>query len=180
MLNLIASVSLIGVGVFAVIALGIFAPPPPAKAAGPDGYEYTQRVCHEYGQQPRWYVVRDEVGVNNWSSSGGWAIVLEGAAHLVTYYERLRTSWQISEETLTDPNNVHYHYPVEVGDGRTAYVRALDDFDPQIAIIDRNGDGVISASDGFDGTKYLAIEVVERTGYSGGLYTRWANMAWCY
>ena len=35
-------------------------PPHNAAAQGVhSGYTYTQRVCQEYGQQPRWYQVRD-------------------------------------------------------------------------------------------------------------------------
>ena len=41
------------------------------------GYTYTERVCQEYGQQPRRYQVRDPIAGSDWCSDGGWAIVLE-------------------------------------------------------------------------------------------------------
>ena len=56
--------------------------PTTAEAQGShSGYTYTQRVCQEYGQQPRRYNVRDEIAGSDWRSHGGWAIVLVITGH---------------------------------------------------------------------------------------------------
>ena len=54
---------------------------PNAPAAAYDGYTYTERICQEYGQQPRRYQVRDPIPGSDWRNDGGWAIVLERGSH---------------------------------------------------------------------------------------------------
>ena len=51
-------------------------------AAAYDGYTYTERLCQEYGQQPRRYQVRDPIPGSDWRNDGGWAIVLIRSANV--------------------------------------------------------------------------------------------------
>ena len=66
-----------------VIAGGVLFPEVKAAAAqgSHSGYTYTERICQEYGQQPRRYQVRDPIIGSDWRNDGGWAIVLESGAH---------------------------------------------------------------------------------------------------
>ena len=60
------------------VAGGMIFPVAEAEAQAYGGYTYTQRVCQEYGQQPRYYNVRDgQAAYNGGNSDSGWLIVLQ-------------------------------------------------------------------------------------------------------
>ena len=65
---------------------------PGAKdAAAYDGYTYTERICQEYGQQPKRYQVRDPIPGSDWRNDGGWAIVLIRSANVRRAEYRFQT-----------------------------------------------------------------------------------------
>ena len=149
------------------------------------GYTYTQRVCREYGQQPRWYNVRGEMAGSDWRSNGGWAIVLErgsGTTTTVTF-----TQGNNPERTISQYNNVPYlngGLLIENSggpwDGYQGVIALGAQWD--LAGIDANRDGQITAADQVYGSGinriYLLFYSVDTT-VSGGSYIRWANMTWC-
>ena len=55
---------------------------PNAPATAYDGYTYSERICQEYGQQPRRYQVRDPIAGSDWRNDGGWAIILERGSNV--------------------------------------------------------------------------------------------------
>ena len=145
------------------------------------GYTYTQRVC-QYGPPPRWYQVQNEMAGSDWRSDGGWTMVLERGIGTPAYY-----SWHLRIGVLgiggatnyaTLPA-VQYRYPVAVTGDWTVYPLVADD--PSSAIIstiDQNRDGVIDASDhtGTQGRYFIGPLLYHPA--AGGVYVRWANLAW--
>ena len=155
------------------------------------GYAYTQRVCQEYGQQPRWYQVRDPIPGSDWRSGGGWAIVLErggyGQSETITFSNPygggsgapgVIATWNSIGSITADDGTIGFKDPssnfppVRVGNRVTTR--------GQVAI-DRTGDGQLTAADAtYNGNK-LEIREWTRTTTTiiGGAYIRWANMRWC-
>ena len=72
------------------------------------GYSYTQRVCQEWGRQPRHYYVRDEVAGSDWSSSGGWAIIIEGSGRAPSVGEWMQ-DYDIISTSIRDGNSVQLY-----------------------------------------------------------------------
>ena len=158
---------------------------PNAKAAAQgshSGYTYTQRVCQEYGQQPRWYQVRDEIP----GSDGGWAIVLvsssatrytfatqtsAGGSSLLPFAIELATPIRRAKTQVTDRNRGLTGFILYHSDGRFA----------GRVVIDRDNDGDIDV-DG-DRTFGVSNNLWEFYTYNstmyGARYIRWANMQWC-
>ena len=154
--------------------------------AGHNGYTYSQRVCQEYGQQPRWYNVRDgQAAYNGGNSDSGWLIVLaRGSATAYTFGDAIFFA------ELTIPFHIELAAPVrreerQVTDsnkGLTGFVTYQSDGAIQAwVIVDRNNDGDITPEG--DRTGGSSNNEWEIRGYTtktyGGSYIRWANMAWC-
>ena len=71
-----------GVVLAGLAAAGGLAFPGAKDAAAYDGYTYTERLCQEYGQQPKRYQVRDPIPGSDWRNDGGWAIILVRSANV--------------------------------------------------------------------------------------------------
>ena len=152
---------------------GLAFPGGDAAAQGFGGYTYTQRVCQEYGQQPRYFNVRDgQAAYNGGNSDSGWLLVLERGSRV---FDRWVSGW------TRDPSPEGYRiHPRNV-------LLPAGDYAP--FIIDRNFDGSITPGNlpsgdyGVD-TDNNGISDAYRTFTpswrgGGGSYVRWANMAWC-
>ena len=167
-----------------MIAGGLALPEHQAQAQGSHaGYTYSQRICQEYGQQPRHYNVRDEIAGSDWSSSGGWAIVLVTSSAIRTrfgsptliggarqgYLEL--TSPQREQTQFTDSSSGLTGFALYYVDGRSI----------GSVVIDRNNDGRIDIAG--DRTAGPASNQWEYRTYTtemyGARYIRWANMQWC-
>ena len=139
------------------------------------GYTYTERICQEYGQQPRWYQVRDPIAGSDWRNDGGWTIVLERGGGTLDTYELAPGAgdyyiWQGNYIQITGNRWILVASTVFRLDPGGAYVRldgraGWEDGDPT-----PNLDfGLLSAL-----TRYHLIP-----GAASGQYIRWANMQWC-
>ena len=162
---------------------------PGAKAAaqgGHNGYTYTQRVCQEYGQQPRHYNVRDEMDGSDWRSAGGWAIVLVSSVNTGTrlngYVSYLPTR-PLIENTA---NGVAKRKITEFGTGVVGFVSLTIHgvpLNPERVVIDQNNDGEIDNADlirhPVNNNLYWAVRQIAPRIHYGATYIRWANMAWC-
>ena len=112
------------------IAVGMAFPYGGAEAQGShQGYAYTERVCQEYGQQPRRYYVRDAIPGSDWRSDGGWAIVLVNSVAT-----RDLTGWRFSAGTFfaavislplisVPAHGVEARILTDYSDGRRGFVR---------------------------------------------------------
>ena len=171
----------------------LFPQAPAAEAQGiHGGYAYTERICQEYGQQPRHYQVRDEMAGSDWRSGGGWAIVLEGSARVVD--TRIFTfnagfaqpSWRytnsagglVTGRVLTDNSESAF-----VGWSGLVQMN-VNGSETDIVWIDHDGDGAITDADKVRGPSNNQYEIllfteVGSTAVVGGRYIRWANMQWC-
>ena len=185
------------------VAAGLALPnnPPNAAAQGAfGGYTYTQRVCQEYGQQPRYYGVRDgQAAYNGGNSDSGWLIVLVRGSTFVpaeyTFANRAGTGgWGSLANALADARNNYLTPPhqgvadpnapvgsrITATDGTSGFVTN----NGRRAVIDRNNNGELDAGDiylssglyNFDRVRYT--EVRAPSNY-GAQYIRWAHMAWC-
>ena len=163
-----------------------------AAQGSQNGYTYTQRVCQEYGQQPRHYQVRDPIAGSDWRSDGGWAIILERGAHTVTKYALNATGYYAASTFhlyyLDDPaNGVERIQLIDGRNGNSAfrrYSRSNQRFTSQI-VFDLNNDGAITVADQVPHPQNPG-QMLYRTGYFntyqepyGTSYIRWADMAWC-
>ena len=157
---------------------------PPAKATSLGGYTYTQRVCQEYGQQPRYYNVRDgQAAYNGGNSDSGWLIVLEHSSHVAAVagtpdrYVRNDASgdyilYQSRYIQLTG-NRWTRHGP---GDYR------LNPAGNRVRVATtpwRPGDPTPNADFVAFLYRYDRIPGTPDIPARGGQYVRWANMAWC-
>ena len=148
------------------------------------GYTYTQRVCQEYGQQPRWYQVRDEMAGNDWRSDGGWAIVLVTSSRVGYTFGAPRF-----DVSLTLPFAIELTTPVRREQRRITDRNGVAGFiayhnDGSLAgqvIIDRDNDGDIDINgDRTGGFGNALWEIRTYTAEVYGVrYIRWANMQWC-
>ena len=161
------------------IAVGLAFPDARAEAQGVhNGYAYTQRVCQEYGQQPRHYNVRVEIPGSDWRSNGGWAIILARGSGTRTVREVYGNSAFTGTAPIIDRNLVIRNAHGEL----SAYVmlnRAAS------AAVDQNGDGAIDSDDRVDANNDGSIDNLwvvrnyRETTIGSGRYIRWANMQWC-
>ena len=158
---------------------------PQARAAAAQGshsgYTYTQRVCQEYGQQPRHYQVCDPIPGSDWRNDGGSAIVLERG------YGRAARYVGVSEDLApagTTPSSGTY-----IGDG-TRFIPIWGStwylFNPwrtsgfgRFVKLYNNGDDSDYIRGWTDGiararNRYNLIPPIHT-----GQYIRWANMQWC-
>ena len=156
-----------------------------AKAQGVhSGYTYTQRVCQEYGQQPRWYQVRDEMDGSDWRSDGGWAIVLERSGGTPAKY--VGASVDVVAPGVTPSFGTH------IGDGRRFILRNTWEtwYSPNPWRVDSTGGRFVKVANNGDDSDYVrgwtdGTPAYARNRYNfvpaipGGQWIRWANLAWC-
>ena len=149
------------------------------------GYTYTERVCQEYGQQPRWYQVRDEMAGSDWRSDGGWAIVLERGWGRPAKYVGV-------SEDIAAPG-VTLSFGTHIGDGQrfirrntweTWYVPnpwRADNINGRFVKVANNGDdsdyvrGLSDDASPRARNRYNLVHTAVHT----GPYIRWADLAWC-
>ena len=154
-----------------------------AEAQGSHGgYTYSQRICQEYGRQPRWYQVRDEIAGSDWRSNGGWAIILVGGSGTRILFNApvfYSGSLPAPVELVSPPREKRQ---VTDSNGITGFITYNGDGTTNTElVIDRNNDGDINA-DG-DRTGGPTNDRWEFRSYTteryGATYIRWANMQWC-
>ncbi len=189
------------------IAGGMIFPGADAEAQAFGGYTYTQRVCQEYGQQPRHYGVRDgQAAYNGGNSDRGWLLVLERGSNVApaeyTFSNPERRGGSGSAQAaltlaLTN-NNYQIFSPPVINDYGLPAREAIVDADGtrgfvinfgNHVVIDRNDDGVFDAGDRATGLLggssilwYWERRAFTRTAeayHYGAQYIRWAHMAWC-
>ena len=159
-----------------------------AAQGSQNGYTYTQRVCQEYGQQPRWYQVRDPIPGSDWRSDGGWAIVLERGSGAITRYWLDATQYRTSTVPIDDPARGVEKVRLTGYNGGFAFRRYWTygrRFTQNEIIFDINEDGELTPEDRVTHPSHPG-QLFYRTGtFSswpeayGASYIRWANMAWC-
>ena len=175
---------------------GLAFPAADAAAQGAQGgYTYTARVCQEYGQQPRWYNVRDgQAAYNGGNSDSGWLLVLISSANTRTIHHFAWYGWQNAVGAffhVDDPSigvAPRYYTNVHTGvSGFQRYLRGANRFDTSSNnfVLDYNNDGVFNFADAHDHPA-PGIQQYYRIGvhwtsqeHYGGSYVRWAHMAWC-
>ena len=143
------------------------------------GYTYTQRFCQEYGQQPRWYNVRDgQAAYNGGNSDSGWLIVLEHGSHVAATAGRY-----VRNDATGDYVRYAGRY-VQITGNRFRRVSGnnyvLDPSGNQIRLHNSPyspGDATPDTHFSSLGTPYY--EYVPGNPARGGRYVRWAHMAWC-
>ena len=167
---------------------------PNAPAAAYDGYIYTELICQEYGQQPRYYQVRNPIPGSDWRNDGGWAIVLERSAHFQeTEYAIGNVSAQggsgNSGSALQSANGefggtqTNFDFPRRYlikGNNYWGFVTGFGRW----VVIDRNRDGLLTRADIFWGGSAhhysMGVWRVDQEAYNYGTsWIRWANMLWC-
>ena len=175
------------------VAIGLAFADEPAEAQGVHhGYTYTQRVCQEYGKQPRWYNVRDEMAGSDWRTDGGWAIILEGTrsvtatiygpsaySYFWTHRIEVFTPVRRYKTYYTDPDTGQSGFVLYYGNG--VYYGNGNRNAGWVAI-DQNKDYQITqAGDRTVGTNNERYEFRRFTRNEGvlGRSVRWANMQWC-
>ena len=189
------------------VAVGAAFPGGDAEAQAYGGYTYSQRVCQEYGQQPRWYNVRDgQAAYNGGNSDSGWLIVLQRGGNVAPAEYEFSNSLgrggsgtaqgalilaftNSNHRIFTPPATNAYGLPIgeEIvdADGTRGFVIKLGNR----VVIDRNDDGFFNADDmaqglvaGFPNLWYWEQRDFTQTraplNYSAQ-YVRWAHMAWC-
>ncbi len=176
------------------VAVGAAFPGGDAEAQAYGGYTYTARVCQEYGQQPRWYNVRDgQAAYNGGNSDSGWLIVLERGAYEAgtagTYNLRTDGVGDFVRLRVTPSSPFSF---VRITGNRWRRVAANNYvLDPNVdyltgtAYVRRAGLAGWSAGDPTPDSDYSPISAT-RYQYipgapirGGGQYVQWAHMAWC-
>ena len=178
------------------VAGGLAFPGGDAAAQGAQGgYTYTERVCQEYGQQPRWYNVRDgQAAYNGGNSDSGWLIVLISSANSRTIHHFAFYGWfnaHGAQYHADDPaDGVAPRRYTNIYTGVSAFQRFNRDTNQWVTsgnnfVLDANNDGVLSLADGLSpgggyGNHYYRVGThwTSQEHY-GGSYVRWAHMAWC-
>ena len=164
------------------------------------GYTYSQQVCQECGQQPRWYNVRDgQAAYNGGNSDSGWLIVLVRGATFVAAEYTITNSAGVHNRgnvtnaladaqnelipphgSLADPN-APVGSRITATDGTSGFVTN----NGRRVVIDRNNNGELDAGDiyvnagwyGYDRARYTEVRAPSNYGTQ---YIRWAHMAWCH
>ena len=185
---------------------GLVFPGGDAAAQGAQGgYTYTSRVCQEYGQQPRWYNVRDgQAAYNGGNSDSGWLIVLVRTANItpaeysfsysvgyggwsnaqVAYNGSLtHSSHRIFAGAPTNAYGLVNGEAIVAADGTRGFVIRLGDR----VVIDRNDNGIYDVGDMATGLVAPILWSYEVRNFTqtaeayhyGAQYIRWAHMMWC-
>ncbi len=146
-----------------------------AEAQAYGGYTYTSRVCQEYGQQPRWYNVRDgQAAYNGGNSDSGWLIVLERGAGTITYRSDPAGDYAGRDGRFAlISDNLHYF-----SGGVFTPVSGPPNSANRFVRIGESGDysdfaNFVSPSSTIDQNRFSKVSS------GGGIYVRWAHMAWC-
>ncbi len=190
------------------VAAGLAFPGGEAAAQGYGGYTYTARVCQEYGQQPRYYNVRDgQAAYNGGNSDSGWLIVLERGANVFPAQYAFGApygggTWN-SAQAAYNASLTHPAHRLFTGAAANAHLglangEAIIDSNgirgfvtrvSLLVVIDRNDNGVYDAGDMAAGLGSrnasqwtYVLRNFSRTAAAydyGGSYVRWAHMAWC-
>ena len=173
---------------------------PHAPATAYDGYIYTERICQEYGQQPRRYQVRDPIPGSDWRNDGGWAIILErgsnvsppvfsfGAAQPQGSFSQQSSAFTAARNAVGSwtrgyiTNGILYVAGGTYITDQNGISGWAENYGTDV-VIDRNGDGVLTIDDAYSSGGWYW----ERRSYSmvslgsnyGTQYIRWANLAWC-
>ena len=198
----LGQIAVISVLAMLCVAGGLAFPnnPPNAAAQGAfGGYIYTQRVCQEYGQQPRYYGVRDgQAAYNGGNSDSGWLIVLVRGATFVAAEYTITTATGIhnrgnvtnaladAQNEITPPHgsladpNAPVGSRITASDGTSGFVTRSG----RRVVIDRNNNGELDAGDitttgllhYFSRGRYQEVRAPSNYGTQ---YIRWAHMAWC-
>ena len=191
------------------VAGGLVFPGGEAEAQGArGGYTYTSRVCQEYGQQPRWYNVRDgQAAYNGGNSDSGWLIVLEGGSNVFPaqyefsnagFYGAWGSAQAAYNGSLTGLTHTIFTGPVTnayglangegiiADDGTRGFVMSAPG---GWVVIDQNDNGIYDVGDVVAGRggrnanqwSYEARNFTQTAAaYSyGAQYVRWADMMWC-
>ena len=163
------------------------------------GYTYTQRVCQEYGQQPRHYNVRDgQAAYNGGNSDRGWLIVLVRTARIIPASFRFGGAtnsggWGTVQDSLdeardlvtpphsgaADPKNPVGSL-IKASDGTWGFVQNVGRW----IVVDRDRSGELDAGDiflnlgAYDYEERSYVQTGDPVNY-GAQYIRWAHMAWC-
>ena len=131
------------------------------------GYSYTQRVCQEWGSAPRQYWVRDEMDGSDWSSSGGWAIILEGSSAVQSVGPWVQDAFIVSD-SLTDGNVRQFYIGTGILWPGYRYTNSLADFTsgtlPQAKLVVDNSRGA------FHGRQGLIILINAGTAYGNTVF----------
>ena len=189
------------------VAAGLAFPGGEAEAQAHGGYTYSQRVCQEYGQQPRYYNVRDgQAAYNGGNSDSGWLLVLVRTANVTpgeyTFssseapgasstaqrtltYALTNASHQIFTPPGTNSYGLTVGEAIVAADGTRGFVIRLGN---RVAI-DRNDNGMFDVGDiarGLNPSFPNLWQWEQRTFTQtrapvnyGAQYVRWAHMAWC-
>ena len=183
------------------VAAGLALPDAPNAAAERyhGGYTYTARTCQEYGQQPRYYNVRDgQAAYNGGNSDSGWLIVLIRTANIIpasfnfgaaTYsggWGTVQDSLDEARDLVTPPHSGAADPKNPVGslikasDGTWGFVQNVGRW----IVVDRDKSGELDAGDmvlnagAYDYIERSYIQTGDPVNY-GAQYIRWAHMAWC-
>ena len=205
----LGKIAVIGVLAITAVAVGMAFPGAPAAEAqsSQGGYTYTQRVCQEWGQHPRHYLVRDPIPGSDWRNDGGWAIILDRGSSLsrttttfipgntpgqsLSDFNNFYTTGTAlednsrgtrSKQNVAPPNWVQLaNYEQGTWDGYQGLVLIGTSLD--LVAIDVDRDGNIDAQDAVFGP---SNNQVWRLWYGtteeivgGSTYVRWADLAWC-
>ena len=145
------------------------------------GYTYTERICQEYGQQPRWYYVRDPIAGSDWNDNGGWTIVLLGGASVGYTFgpPSFSDGGAVPDIELATGAKTQL---TDRSQGLTGFAIYTPNDEPiGYVVIDRNNDRQIDIAG--DRTAGAANDRWEIRTYdtvaSGGRYIRWAYMRFC-
>ena len=189
------------------VAAGLAFPGGDAQAQGYGGYTYTARVCQEYGQQPRWYNVRDgQAAYNGGNSDSGWLLVLERGANVFpAQYEfssplaqgfwpnaqaglngaLTETAHRLFAGPATNAYGLANGEAIIASDGTRGFVTRV----ANLVAIDRDDSGMFDVGDfgealfgGVSGEWSYETRTYTRTAAAynyGAQYVRWAHMMWC-
>ena len=156
-----------------------------AAQGGFGGYNYTERICQEYGQQPRYYNVRDEIAGSDWRSDGGWAIVqVRSTGTSYTFGLPIFIAGipgQLPRIELAAPARERKQL-TERSAGLAGFVIYNQQGDElRQVVVDRNNDGEITEAG--DKTANVGGNEWEYRSWTatnyGAAWIRWADMRWC-
>ena len=163
------------------VAVGMAFPDAKAAAQGSHGgYTYTERTCQEYGQAPRRYLVRDPIPGSDWRNDGGWAIIQEHGSYHLSYSADSRGAYV--KEYSQDNTEVYARFVPDANGNPTLLQRHANlgvftftqnpTTGEWIRTVDGNHIRVRSYYVEPNWSRYQRL-------LTGGIYIRWANLAWC-
>ena len=147
-------------------------------------------VCQEYGQQPRYYLVRDgQAAYNGGNSDRGWLIILERGSVAIEVSTQISYSVSSSGAYVKHINDEVYRRFVPDGSGNPrrfsrsgAGIYSPDSSAGWVKTGPGSTDGNFLRVTSYFGTfsRYDRTETrIETYTGGGGYFVRWAHMAWC-